>query len=95
MPLVVQVPGRNAAVFDAPFTVGRPGRSCDVALDDEYVSSRHARFFCQNGRWLVEDLGSTNGTYLNGSLTRVYGPQQLSKGDQVKIGHTVLVVVPA
>lgn len=49
------------------FTIGRDV-DCDVCLDDEMVSRRHARVFMQNGRWHVQDLGSRNGTRLDGEL---------------------------
>lgn len=71
-------------------TVGRaPG--CGIALsDDKFASSLHARLWVQGGRLWVEDLGSTNGTWLNGE--RLAGPRPLVKGDRVQIGRTLLEV---
>ncbi len=65
------------------------GRSpmCQVVLDDVYASQKHARIFQEGARILVEDLGSTNGTYLNGR--KVNYPTELRKRDQIKIGKTV------
>ena len=57
-------------------------------LDDDYVSSRHARFFPQDGQWMVEDLGSTNGTYLD--RTKVTGPTPVKIGVPIRIGKTVV-----
>lgn len=67
--------------------IGR-GERCHVVLDDSYVSTVHARLFATGGAVLVEDLGSTNGTYLN--RQRVTSPTELHRGDKVKIGKTVL-----
>jgi hypothetical protein len=67
--------------------VGR-AEKCHLVLDDTYVSQVHARIFAQGDSYLVEDLGSTNGTYLN--RRRVTAPAELQRGDQVKIGKTVL-----
>jgi hypothetical protein len=68
------------------------GRSddADIRLDDTYVSQSHARLFGRNGSWFVEDLGSTNGTYLN--QQRVTSPSELHPGDTLKIGKSVLEV---
>jgi hypothetical protein len=57
----------------------------------EFASSHHARFQATRGLWYVEDLASTNGTWLNGR--RIHAAQLLNKGDKIKIGHTVLTVV--
>jgi pSer/pThr/pTyr-binding forkhead associated (FHA) protein len=95
--LVVQVPGHGPGMFTEEFMIGRRGDPrviCALAVDDEYLSSPHARFFPVDGAWYVEDLGSTNGIYLNGSFERAYGAQRLAKGDQIRVGHTVLTVVP-
>jgi len=92
--LVVQI-GGQARVFTEAFTVGRPGSGCDLVVEDEYASTRHAQFSPAGAGWVVEDMGSTNGTYLNGSFQRSYGPQRLARGDQVRVGRTVLILVPA
>lgn len=69
-------------------TVGRAG-GCAIALpDDTYVSSLHARVYAADGQVLVEDLGSTNGTFLNRG--KVTAPVPLRKGDRLQIGNTVL-----
>ncbi|MDQ3962635.1 MAG: FHA domain-containing protein [Actinomycetota bacterium] len=64
------------------------GEKCHVILDDTYVSTVHARLFPRSDAIFVEDLGSTNGTYLN--RKRVTNPMEIQRGDQVKIGKTVL-----
>lgn len=71
-------------------TVGRsPG--CGVALpDDSFTSSLHARLWRQDGQVWVEDLGSTNGTYLN--RRKLTAPARLSRGDRLQVGHTVMEV---
>jgi pSer/pThr/pTyr-binding forkhead associated (FHA) protein len=67
--------------------IGRaPG--CTLVLDDDYSSSRHARIFPQGGAWFVEDLGSTNGTFV-GDL-RVEAPTQLATGTPVRVGQSVI-----
>ena len=67
--------------------VGR-GEKCHVVLDDTYVSQVHARIFAKGEAYVLEDLGSTNGTYLN--RQKVTAPTELQRGDRVKIGRTVL-----
>ena len=62
--------------------------NCHLVLDDSYVSQVHARIFPRGDSFLVEDLGSTNGTYLN--RQRITSPSELQRGDRVKIGKTVL-----
>ena len=68
-------------------TIGRADK-CHVILDDTYVSQVHARVFSRGESYFIEDLGSTNGTYLN--RKRVGGATELQRGDRVKIGKTVL-----
>ena len=68
-------------------TIGRADK-CHVVLDDTYVSQVHARVFSRGDSYFIEDLGSTNGTYLN--RKRVGGATELQRGDRVKIGKTVL-----
>jgi hypothetical protein len=64
--------------------IGR-GRSCDVVLDDKTVSGRHARLAYHHGQWWLEDLVSTNGTFLNGELVGV--AVVLTHGDQIRCGQ--------
>jgi len=70
-----------------PITIGR-GSSCEVVLTDTYASQVHARVFPRDGAWFVEDLGSTNGTYLN--RVRVSQASPLAAGDEIRIGKTTL-----
>jgi pSer/pThr/pTyr-binding forkhead associated (FHA) protein len=67
--------------------VGRAA-SCTLVLDDDYASSRHARFFPREGRWYLEDLGSTNGTLVAGQ--RIGTPVLVPVGTPVRIGLTVI-----
>jgi hypothetical protein len=80
--------GRRFALGDE-MTVGRAA-GCQVTLDDTYCSGLHARLFKRDGQLMVEDLGSTNGTYLNRS--RVSGPMLVRRGDRLQVGNTVLEV---
>jgi pSer/pThr/pTyr-binding forkhead associated (FHA) protein len=59
-----------------------------VVLTDDYASNRHARVSLQDGMWIVEDLGSTNGTYLGSH--KLDGPAPLEPGVPLRIGRTVL-----
>jgi len=70
-----------------PVQIGR-AEACQVRLDDTYASSFHARLFTRDGEWFVEDLGSTNGTFLN--QQRVTEPVAVGAGDRVRIGRTIL-----
>ena len=67
--------------------IGR-AEACHVRLPDTYVSQFHAKVFARDGGWFVEDLGSTNGTYVNG--IKVSEPRRLSQGDVIRIGETDL-----
>ena len=69
--------------------IGRES-SCQIRPEDTYISQQHARIFERNGSWVVEDLGSTNGTYLNQQKVTV--PSQISPGDRIRVGKTVLEV---
>ena len=85
--LVLQA-GDQTRVFRADFTAGRQGT---LPVNDEHASGQHALFQFAHGLWYVEDLNSTNGTWLNGR--RIFSSQRLKKGDKVKIGRTVVTVV--
>jgi FHA domain len=90
---IVEPAGRRGEThpIDRELTVGR-GAGCAIVLgDDTYVSQLHARLFQQNGEGYVEDLGSTNGTYVNGKP--ISGATRLRRGDQVQFGQTVAEVV--
>jgi pSer/pThr/pTyr-binding forkhead associated (FHA) protein len=69
--------------------IGR-AQSCQIRLTDTYISQLHAKISERNGSWVVEDLGSTNGTYLN--QRKVTVPTELSPGDRIRVGKTVLEV---
>ena len=62
------------------------GDQADIRLEDGFASSRHARLIPQGDVMVLEDLGSTNGTYLNGEPLR--GPQPLHAGDRIRIGDS-------
>ena len=79
--------GERADLDNAPILIGR-GNDAAIRLDDDYVSTRHARIAASGDQWFVEDLGSTNGTYI-GSV-RITQPTTLTLGTQVRIGKTIL-----
>lgn len=73
--------------LDGTLQVGRAD-ACQLRLSDTYASSFHARIYGDDGGWFVEDLGSTNGTYLN--QRRITAPAEVRAGDKVRIGKTTL-----
>ncbi|HEX5985788.1 MAG TPA: FHA domain-containing protein, partial [Nocardioides sp.] len=76
-----------ASLDDAPLLIGR-GSDAAIRLDDDYVSTRHARIAASDDQWFVEDLGSTNGTYIGSQ--RISQPTTLQLGSQIRIGKTTL-----
>ncbi len=70
--------------------IGRSGE-CDLSLQDTYLSSRHARVANDEGDLSIEDLGSTNGTYVNQELVK--GRVHLERGDVVQVGGVLFEVV--
>jgi len=89
---VVEPVERRGTTFPlgGELTVGR-ATSCQVALpEDSYASQLHARIYRKDGRLWLEDLGSTNGTYLNAKAVKA--PVALRRGDRVQVGRTVLEV---
>lgn len=78
--------GEEIPVVAGPIAIGRGGQN-DVPLDgDEFASADHARFEVRRDGLWVEDVGSTNGTFVNGA--RVTTPRRLGKGDIVRVGQT-------
>jgi pSer/pThr/pTyr-binding forkhead associated (FHA) protein len=80
--------GKQRHVFHANFTAGREGI---LVINDEFASGHHVRFRVAHGLWYIEDLGSTNGTWLNGR--RITAAQRVKKGDKIRIGHSEIIIV--
>jgi pSer/pThr/pTyr-binding forkhead associated (FHA) protein len=83
--------GQSAALADGVIMIGR-GADCQIILDDDYVSTRHARVVSGENGVYVEDLGSTNGSYVNGQ--RITAPTTITMSDTVRIGRTILKLEP-
>ena len=79
--------GTTVTLTGSPVTLGRADDST-LVLTDDYASTRHARLVPSDDSWLVEDLGSTNGTYLGGQ--KVTRPTPVPLGQQIRIGKTAL-----
>ena len=79
--------GTSLDLTQQQITLGR-ANDATLVLNDDYASSRHARIFPQDGQWIVEDLGSTNGTYLD--RQKVTRPTPVPLGVPIRIGKTVL-----
>ena len=79
--------GTRLRLGPGPILIGRAEDST-LVLDDDYASTRHARIAMQGDEWYVEDLGSTNGTYLD--RAKVTGPTRVPLGVPVRIGKTVI-----
>jgi pSer/pThr/pTyr-binding forkhead associated (FHA) protein len=79
--------GTELDLADQQITIGRAD-DATLVLNDDYASTRHARLFPQDGQWIVEDLGSTNGTYLD--RQKVTQPTPVPIGVSIRIGKTVL-----
>jgi pSer/pThr/pTyr-binding forkhead associated (FHA) protein len=85
--VVTDESGRRTVPLNGPITVGRAA-TCDVVLADTYVSNVHARIYDRDGGWWLEDLGSTNGTYVN--RNRVQTPTAVGPGDEIRMGKATL-----
>ncbi|CAN5919900.1 FHA domain-containing protein [soil metagenome] len=90
--LVVHFPDGRPRVIELAGQAVLFGRSpsSTVRLDDPYVSDDHARIYQADGSWMVTDLKSTNGTFLN--RVKVTAPTQIAAGDQLGIGKTIVEV---
>jgi pSer/pThr/pTyr-binding forkhead associated (FHA) protein len=85
--LLVQPDGNKPFPYrlEGATTIGRAAE-CELRLEDTYVSQQHARIFDRGGNWYVEDLGSTNGTFVNEQ--KLVAPAMLTPGDTVRVGQT-------
>jgi pSer/pThr/pTyr-binding forkhead associated (FHA) protein len=90
--LVVHTPGSKPRIVTLDSEEIRIGRSkdCAITVDDSYVSEQHARVYRTDEGWVVADMGSTNGTYLN--RNKLTAPTAVQPGDQLGIGKTVVEV---
>jgi hypothetical protein len=79
--------GVSIDLADQQITLGR-ANDATLVVNDDYASTHHARIFPQDGQWIVEDLGSTNGTYLD--RQKVIRPTPVPVGVPIRIGKTVL-----
>lgn len=79
--------GTVVPLGNSQITIGRAADST-IVIDDDYVSSRHARIYPSEGVWIVEDLGSTNGSWID--RTRLTAPTVLPPGAPLRIGRTTL-----
>jgi hypothetical protein len=83
--------GTKITLGEAPITIGR-AETCTLVITDDYASGQHARLVPRNGQWVLEDLGSTNGTYLDRS--KVSGPTPVPLGVPIRIGRTSFELRP-
>ncbi len=79
--------GKRLVVGPTGATLGR-SRQCDVVIDDPNVSRQHAEIRPRGGSWVLNDMGSTNGSCLNGR--RIEGPEVLKRGDEIELGTSAL-----
>ncbi|MEP6854358.1 MAG: FHA domain-containing protein [Pedococcus sp.] len=79
--------GTSLPLREAGTVIGR-NAECALILDDDFASGRHAKIFHRDGAWFVEDLGSTNGTFLGSE--RLTGPVRVEVGTTLRIGKTVI-----
>jgi hypothetical protein len=81
------IEGKRVALGESGVTVGR-SRQCDIVLDDPNVSRRHAELRPRGGSWVLTDLGSTNGSRVNGRM--VSAPTVVKPGDEIELGTAVM-----
>jgi pSer/pThr/pTyr-binding forkhead associated (FHA) protein len=79
--------GKRLVVGPTGATLGR-SRQCDVVVNDPNVSREHAEIRPRGGSWILNDLGSTNGSVLNGR--RIDAPEVLKRGDEIELGTSVI-----
>lgn len=83
--------GREFPLAASPLLLGR-AQEASVVLDDDYASGRHARLYPQGSQWFLEDLGSTNGTFVGDE--RLSRAQRIDPGQRIRIGKTVMELRP-
>lgn len=83
--------GAVMRLTDQPVTMGR-ATDIEISLQDDYASGRHARLFPQGSRWFLEDLGSTNGTFVGG--TRLTRAVPIEPGSDFRVGRTTMQLRP-
>jgi hypothetical protein len=83
--------GTRLSLGETPITIGR-GEDSTLVITDDYASNHHARLVPRAGQWFVEDLGSTNGTYLD--RAKVTAPTPVPLGVPIRIGRTSLELRP-
>lgn len=86
-----QLAGTRLSLGETQITIGRAEDSTLVIADD-YASARHARLVPRSGQWFIEDLGSTNGTYLD--RAKINGPTPVPIGVPIRIGRTSIELRP-
>ena len=79
--------GRRLMVAPRGATIGR-SRDCEIVIDDANVSRQHAELRPRGGAWVVSDLGSTNGTRVNGR--QIHGPEVVRPGDEIEVGSSLI-----
>lgn len=89
--VVVEGPaaGAKVSIEKRPITIGRAS-ICDLTLEDDFISSRHLRISMQSNGYVVEDLGSTNGTWVEGE--RLSEPVLIKPGVRIKMGRNTLTI---
>ena len=85
-------PGASFILEGDQLTVGRDATN-EIVINDAEISRRHARLTFQGGKYVLEDLGSTNGTFVNGQ--RLAGPRVLKAGEVVQFGEQIMLVFEA
>jgi pSer/pThr/pTyr-binding forkhead associated (FHA) protein len=85
--VITDASGRRTIPLKESITLGRAA-TCDLVVADNYVSNVHARIYLRDGSYWLEDLGSTNGTYMNRS--RVSTPTAIGPGDDIRMGKATL-----
>jgi hypothetical protein len=90
--LIVKSGGRYGHIYKikSGALIGRDMRKADLVLDDEKISGLHAKITVKNGQFMLWDLGSSNGTYLNGE--EVLGATAIHENDEIRLGNTVFVL---